>query len=83
MVQTLCRSFTGSARKLSALSSKRLHEARNIAIIAMTVTATRTLISEVLDQIAQGNYVFVRKLKICQNYITLTLVQIKLSKLNI
>jgi hypothetical protein len=61
VVCTSCRSFARSARKLSALPSKRLHEVRNMAIITMKVTVTPTLISEVLAQIAQGNYMFERK----------------------
>ena len=59
-VLTSSRSFTRSVRKLSALSSKRLHEVRNAAIIATKVTVTPTQISEVLGQIAQKNYMFVR-----------------------
>jgi hypothetical protein len=60
VVQTSCRLLARSARKLSALCSKRLHNVRNIAIITMKVTVTPTPISQVLDWIAQGNYVFVR-----------------------
>jgi hypothetical protein len=60
-VQTSCRLFARSARKLSALPSKRLHKVRNVVIVVTEVTVTLTLISEVLSLIAQGKYVFVRK----------------------
>ena len=53
-----------SARKLSALPSKRLYEVRNVAIVATKVTVSPTLISEVLGWTAQGGYMFVRKIKI-------------------
>ena len=60
VVQTSCRLFMQSARKLSALSSKRLQKVRSAMIIATKVTVTLTLISEVLGSIAQGNCMFVR-----------------------
>ena len=53
-MQTLHRSLMQSA----TLPSKRLHEGRNTTIVVTKVRMTQTLISEVLGQTAQGNYVF-------------------------
>ena len=51
-------------KKAFHITFKRLLEARNAVIVMTKVTATPTLTSEVFGRIAQGNYMFVRKLKI-------------------